>query len=162
MSTLNPERLRFRWARVRPELPPGIHEPKHKGDCGWDLSAMEDVIIRPTTTVDVPINCRLELPSGYWAEMKPRSSIAKRGLQLDAGIIDEGYRGPLYVICRNTHLPEDPHMRRVDINTIEIKAGERIGQLIFHRLHELWSEEVDWIDVSATSRGEAAFGSTGQ
>lgn len=149
---LYPERLRFQWARLDPDLPPGIHKPQHEGDCGWDLSAMYDIVIQPLGMVDIAINCRLQLPDSYWAEIKARSSIAKRGLQVDAGTIDNGYRGPLFVVLRNTK----PN------SLVEVKAGERVAQLVFHRLHELWDEEVEEIDTRGSSRGESAFGSTGR
>lgn len=171
-DSLHPTRKRFRWSRIDPALPPGIHQPKHDGDVGWDLEAMEEATISPHETADVPINCRVELPAGFWAEIKPRSSIAKRGLQLDGGIIDNGYRGPLFVICRNTLLPGPeytPQFAKMFAGflpnrdgSITIQAGERVGQLIFHRLNEVWDEEVESIDIAGSSRGEAAFGSTGR
>ena len=151
-ASLHAGRMKFRWARLDPDLDPGIHEPKHEGDCGWDLVAMQDMTIAPQNAVDIPINCRLELPPGYWAEMKARSSIAKRGLQIDAGTIDNGYRGPLYVVCRNTKTDKP----------ITVKAGERIAQLVFHRLHEVWAEEVEEININGSTRGESGFGSTGR
>lgn len=161
-STLHPVRLRFRWARLDPDVPPGIHKPQHPGDCGWDLSALSDVLIPAHDVVDVAINCRIELPDGYWAEMKARSSIAKRGLQIDAGTIDNGYRGPLFVVCRNTKLPQPDEIEKARPHGIHIKAGERIAQLVFHKLEDLWDEEVDEIDIRGSSRGESAFGSTGR
>ena len=160
MGSLHPDRLKFRWARINPDRPPGIHRPQHDGDCGWDLAAIHDIMIGPHEMVDIAINARIELPPAYWAEMKARSSIAKRGLQVDAGTIDNGYRGPLFVVCRNTLL--SPLADDISNNFIYIKAGERIAQLVFHRLHDLWDEEVDDIDTSGSSRGESAFGSTGR
>jgi dUTPase len=63
-------------ARVDPALPLGIQEPRHDGDCGWDLVAMEDMVIPPMESRDVPVNARLDLPPGVWGLMLARSSIA--------------------------------------------------------------------------------------
>lgn len=111
---------------------------------------MEDVVLAPGATRDVPINARVELPRGYWASIEARSSIVRRGLQVDAGIIDEGYRGQLFAVTRN-----------VGQSVVRINALERVAQLVFHKLHDLWCVEVAQIDVDGTSRAQAGFGSTG-
>lgn len=159
----------LRWSRVDPGLPPGLHLPKRSGDVGWDLEAMHDVVIPPMQAVDVPINARLELPDGVWAEIRARSSIARRNLQVDAGTIDTGYRGDLFVLVRNMTFPRlmtsalGLHAAPVenDRGTVTIRAGERVGQLVFYHVARVWAVEVDEVDQS-TERGINGFGSTGR
>lgn len=172
---------RMRVARADPDLPLGIHEPKREGDVGWDLVAMEDVTIPPMTALDVPVNAAVELPHRTWAEIRPRSSISRRNLQVDAGTIDNGYRGRLFVLVRNVQLPSEQwgyytddgliistlrHMRFVDEkvvngNAIRIQAGERIAQLVLYRACPAWIQEVEVVDTN-TQRGSDGFGSTGR
>ena len=156
----------LRWAVLDESLPPGIHTPKLDGDVGWDLEAMEDVTIFPGKALDIPINVRLHLPKGVWAEIRGRSSIARRGLQVDAGTIDTGYRGPLYVLARNTKVwqPGDPTSDEFrNENAVRIKAGERVGQVVFYNILHMGYTHVAKDDFdSDTERGENGFGSTGK
>jgi dUTP pyrophosphatase len=163
---MNPTKGELRAQRLNPSLPLGIHAPQHEGDCGWDLEAMETVVIPPMQSVDVPVNARVQLPPGTWGQMLARSSIAKRNLQVEAGVIDNGYRGPLFVVLRNMTLPD------VDIaplfgrgghhptrHSVTIQAGERLAQLVISKLFSgRLVEDVVEID---TARGDSGFGSTG-
>lgn len=165
--------LTVRWQRIDPNGP-GLHEPKLEGDVGWDLEASKDVSIQPGQAVDVPTNIRLELPPYIWAEIRARSSIARRGLQVDSGTIDNGYRGPLFALVRNMTTVRPADLVNLDgnafdidaadrwstENTIQISAGERVAQVVFHVVVNPAGEEVDVIDLDS-DRGEAGFGSTG-
>lgn len=166
------KRTAMRWARIDPDLPGGLHRPKKHGDIGWDLEAMEDVVIGPMQSADVPVNAQIQLPEGFYADVRNRSSMARRGLYVDQNLIDTGYRGPLFVFIRNMQMPERWNLDGVQIYgpagcgkppaepTVTIKAGERIAQLVFHHAKPIWDMEVEEIDVS-TERGGTGFGSTG-
>lgn len=155
-------------ARVNSDLPLGLHAPKKDGDIGWDLEAMETVVIGPMQSMDVPVNARIALPENYYADIRNRSSMARRGLYVDQNLIDTGYRGRLFVFIRNMQLPRycvsawggDPYIDE-HVGKIKIEAGERIAQLVFHKLAPVWTIEVDVIDT-LTERGEDGFGSTGR
>lgn len=171
VDALHRSRTKLRWSRIDLDRPGGLHEPKRPGDIGWDLEAMEDITIPPMQVVDVPINARIELPPGYWAEIRARSSFATRNMQVEAGTIDTGYRGQLFVLIRNLHLPVGPapspfvalasYQRMLDESFAFIKRGERVGQLVFHHTTPLWAAEVEAIDLN-TERSENGFGSTGR
>lgn len=175
LDRLRCEKNRVRWCKINPTCEAKLHEPKRQGDVGWDLEAAEDTYIAPGQAIDVPTNVRLHLPDHVWAEIRARSSIARRGLQVDAGTIDTGYRGPLFALVRNmaSPLPGDlvsgatPGLVRVDTYTdwyreatIKIEAGERIAQVVYRRSCPTWAEEVEVIDESS-ERGKDGFGSTG-
>jgi dUTP pyrophosphatase len=165
-------RHRMQVAQVDPALPLGIHPPKLDGDVGWDLEAMEDVQIPPMEARDVPINAQIALPDGHWAEIRSRSSIARRNLQVDAGTIDNGYRGPLFVLVRNMQLPDihprlDHEHGYDDLsNWATIQRGDRIGQLVIYRMSPVWMLTVPTgyfqEELMDTQRGTAGFGSTGR
>lgn len=79
----------------------------------------------------------------------PRSGLAwKHSIDVGAGVIDADYRGPVGVILFN-HSDVD----------FEVKAGDRIAQLIIEKIVTPEVEEVD--DLDATERGSGGFGSTG-
>lgn len=99
----------------------------------------------------VPTGLSIELPSGYEAQVRPRSGLAiKRGLtMLNApGTIDSDYRGEIMCVVVNLS------------NEIQIiEPGERIAQLVIARY-----ERITWSETSALSdsaRGAGGFGSTG-
>lgn len=174
VDKLRPDRTRVKWERIS-KLGPGLHEPKRKGDVGWDLECAEEMTIYPGQAVDVPTNIQLELPDGVWAEIRARSSIVRRGLSVEAGTIDTGYRGPLFALVRNMatlpaalihdalsgyHEYVDPLRTWNEDNAVTILAGERVAQVVFHPVTRVWALEAVAIN-KATERGEDGFGSTG-
>lgn len=79
----------------------------------------------------------------------PRSGLAwKHSIDVGAGVIDADYRGPVGVILFN-HSDVD----------FEVKAGDRIAQLIIEKIMTPDVMEVE--DLDSTVRGEGGFGSTG-
>lgn len=159
---LHQQKTCVRWARVDPAKPGGLHLPQLRGDIGFDMECMEDTLIPPMATVDVPVNARLEMPDGYYAFIWNRSSMGKRNLYVDQNLIDTGYRGRLFVLIRNMRLPrpvyESGHVH--DDGEIVLRAGERIAQLIFQKVAPLWTVEVEEISTD-TDRSVDGFGSTG-
>lgn len=147
---LHSDRNRIAWSRVRPDLPAGIHEPKLAGDIGWDVEAMEDATLVAGECANVAVNCRLALPEGFYADIRNRSSMSRRGIYVDQNVIDTGYRGELFIFLRNMQ----PKMTTV-------RAGERIAQLVFHRVHPVWLDEIEDVPMT-TDRGARGFGSTGR
>ena len=84
--------------------------------------------------------------------MLPRSGLAARhGIALvnAPGLIDAGYRGEVRVLLLNTDR-EHPY---------EVRAGERIAQLVIVAFHELEPLVVD--ELSPSERDERGFGSSG-
>lgn len=110
------------------------------------------MILQPMERVAIPTGLAMSLPSGYEAQLRPRSGLAlKQGLSLvnTPGTIDADYRGEVKVIVIN--LGQEP---------IEISHGMRIAQLVFTPVIQAEFEAVETLDE--TSRGTAGFGSTGQ
>jgi dUTP pyrophosphatase len=119
-------------------------------DAGFDLYVAEDTRIPIDGFKDVPLGISVELPKGKWGMLTGRSStVWKRRILVVQGIIDNGYRGPLFAGCQN-----------VGQHACELERGERIAQLI------LFSVETPVLryasKLSESDRGEAAFGSSGR
>ena len=129
------------------------HEPQyhHSGDAGFDLVVSEPRVVYPGSFVDVPCGVAVAFPEGVWGMITGRSStLRKRKLMVAQGIIDEGYRGPLFAGVWN-----------LGREKTWILDGDRIAQLVLFRGVaggvQLERGEVD----QETSRGAAGFGSTG-
>ena len=121
---------------------------------GMDLRAHieEDIILKPLERSIIPTGLFMALPTGYEAQVRPRSGLAaKHGLTVlnSPGTIDADYRGEIGVILVN--------LSNVDFT---IKNSERIAQIVIAK-----HERAEWNTVqslSETSRGAGGFGSTGQ
>jgi dUTP pyrophosphatase len=132
------------------------HElPKYSTNesAGLDLRAELEspIVLEPGQRSLIPTGLKIALPTGYEAQVRPRSGLAyKHGITVlnSPGTIDADYRGDVGVILIN-HGSE----------SFTIENGERIAQLIIAKFVQIDWDEV--LDLSTTSRGEGGFGSTG-
>lgn len=68
-------------------------------DAGYDLTIISVYKSFSSKTKLYDTGIKLDIPNGYYVEIVPRSSISKSGyiLSNNIGIIDQGYKGNLYV-----------------------------------------------------------------
>jgi dUTP pyrophosphatase len=123
---------------------------------GLDLLAAvpeaSPLILSPGQRALVPTGLTIALPSGYEAQVRPRSGLAsKHGVTvLNApGTIDADYRGEIGVLLINHG--DAP---------FTIRRGERIAQMVIASV--VRAELVLAESLSATERGSGGFGSTGR
>jgi dUTP pyrophosphatase len=134
-------------------LPLPSYQSKHAA--GLDLVAAvpreEPVKLPAGARALIPTGFALELPSGYEAQVRPRSGLAlKAGVTLlnGPGTIDADYRGEVMVILIN-HGTE-PFL---------VQRGDRIAQLVIAPVASV--EVVAVAALANTERGQGGFGSTG-
>lgn len=109
-----------------------------------------DVTIQPFTSRLIDLQIQVAIPHGYYGRMASRSGLAvKKNLEVGAGVVDSDYRGNLMALLRN-HGAE----------SVSLKGGDRIAQLIITPHHTLIAEDVASLDD--TKRGDGKFGSTGE
>lgn len=128
---------------------------------GFDLFSVDQMLVRPHERVVVGTGICIEFPKfpecgvseEFYGQIAPRSGLAvKNGIMTMAGIIDTDYRGEIKVVLYNA----DPVMNFL------INQGDRIAQLIFHKLHMFDFILVhELAGLSGTERGDGGFGSTG-
>lgn len=144
----------------------------NEGDLGYDIyyNALNgyDILSNPTIVekenwygelqlypqerVMIKTGIHIAFPEGYGGLLKERSSLAKQGLVITGGVIDNSYTGEIRVICAN-----------LSGDIITIKHGERFAQLIFTLLTGFEFEVVTSLDdFKQTNRGQNGFGSTGK
>lgn len=117
----------------------------------FDLYVSQDTILPHDEPVLVSTGIAMDIPPGYCVKLYGRSSMHKRGMIVQTGIIDSDYsNGEIKIQAVNfCHaLP------------ILLKAGERIAQFMVERLEPTELEETD--TLRETARGAAGFGSTGR
>lgn len=118
-----------------------------------DLFADVDDELRlpPLERALIPTGIAIALPSGFEAQIRPRSGLAlTEGLTFvnSPGTIDSDYRGEIQLIAIN--LGHEP---------IVIKRGERVAQMVIQRVIKGRWREVD--ELAPSKRQEGGFGHTG-
>ncbi|GKX31751.1 deoxyuridine 5'-triphosphate nucleotidohydrolase [Vallitalea longa] len=121
---------------------------------GMDLYACleDDVLLEKGKIKLIPAGIKIALPSGYEAQIRPRSGLAlKHGISLvnTPGTIDADYRGEIKVIMIN--FGEEDFL---------IKHGERIAQMVINKIEQVDLEVTDTLEE--TTRGSGGFGHTGK
>ena len=137
-----------------------INQSKHvlpsyqtSNSAGMDLRANldESVLLKPLQRALIPTGLYLEIPTGYEAQIRPRSGLAyKHGISIvnSPGTIDADYRGEIKVLLVN-----------LSDQDFTVEDGERIAQMVVAR-----HETVEWQEAAAlsdTERGAGGYGSTG-
>lgn len=154
-----------------------------EGAAGFDLVAVEDVIIPPGETKLIRTGLAFEIPQGYEMQIRPRSGISLRTKLRIAnapGTIDSDYRGEVGVIVENTHSGRYPDgaVRRygfhvdgspargkftdgspIRYGSYIIRAGDRIAQAVIAPV--VRANFVEAGELTVTKRGAGGFGSTG-
>jgi dUTP pyrophosphatase len=143
--------MRIRIKKLHPDahLPMYAHGPLE--DAGMDVRCLDGAVLEPQVPLCLPTGLALEIPGGYEVQIRPRSGLAlKHAITLpnSPATIDPGYRGELKIILLN-----------LGKTTYEVKAGDRIAQMVVARY-----EAVEWeeSDLAESVRGAGGFGSSGR
>ncbi len=116
---------------------------------GADISTPADFFLEPHSRKLIKIGLKVAIPKGYYGRIAPRSSLAKDGIDVGAGVIDSDYRGEVRVLLINTTSDQ-----------VRFNTGEHIAQLILEKITRGNIKFVEELDL--TTRGEGGFGSTGK
>lgn len=130
--------------------------PKYETEnsAGMDVRAhleTGEITIEPGERALIKTGLKLEIPSGYECQVRPRSGLAyKHGITVlnSPGTIDADYRGDVGVILINH-----------GTSNFVVTDGERIGQIVFAKYERAEWEVAE--NLETTERGEGGFGSTG-
>ena len=158
----------------------GMPRQKTPGAAGWDLryipppdfKAMDarpdKAVANPAVGVSglgvvtlyqggnalLPTGIRIAVPDGFEAQIRPRSSLAAKGLIVtnSPGTVDSDYRGEVKVL-----------MTMTQAGPVTIMPGDSIAQIVFTPIYEPEFKECTATDFDElkTERGAGGFGSTG-
>lgn len=118
-------------------------------DAGFDLTAVGDHLVVVGGRAQIPLSVSVAPPPDHWGFLVARSSLwTKLGLMMIPGVIDTGWRGPLYAQVYNPG--PDPTL---------VKHNSRVAQLI---LLPTWQGEANFVTrLPEHKRGINGFGSSG-
>jgi deoxyuridine 5'-triphosphate nucleotidohydrolase len=128
-------------------------------DAGYDLTIIKEHKRLNSKTVIYDTGIKLEIPNGYYVEIVPRSSISRSGYMLanNVGIIDQGYRGNLYIALTKIN-DEIPDITDLANWRLPWKCCQMIvKKQIYSKLVYCDSGQDD---IEKSNRGTGAFGST--
>ena len=116
---------------------------------GHEIFAAKDKILQPGLCTTVSLEINMEIPKGYFGKIYPRSGLlVNHFVSCDGGVIDSGYHIIFKAIMTNHS--EAPY---------EISIGQRIAQLIFHKVEQVSFIKAD--TLTKTERQCGSFGPTG-
>lgn len=152
-----------RAVEVTIEYDDPVFEPKYKTDgaacCDLVANIPEDgatgrreIQLMPSNSVIFDCGFRMALPAGWEAQVRCRTSMAKKGIIVTnaPGTIDADYRGRMKCMLTN-----------VCREIVVVRHLDRVGQM---KLSPVWyfKFKPGKVSVDETDRGEGAFGSTGE
>jgi dUTP pyrophosphatase len=133
----------------------GLPLPAYASDgaSGMDIRACVEgpVTLNPGEIRLIPTGLAFSIPSGYEAQIRPRSGLALNhgiGMVNSPGTIDSDYRGEVGIILINWG--KDPFV---------VRRGDRIAQMVISRVTR--AEISVTSDLDATHRGTGGFGHSG-
>jgi len=122
------------------------------GSICFDVFSPFTFTFRPRWIERISTGLAFELPIGIGLDIRPRSSLASKGLIIlnSPSTLDSDYRGELLISCMN-----------LSDTSISISKGDRIAQI--RLLKEIYIDEWEEVEeLSETERGKGGFGSTGR
>ncbi len=144
-----------------------------QGDAGMDITAAEEVVIAPGETRLVPTGIRVAIPQGYELQVRPRSGISLNTplrIPNSPGTIDSGFRDEIQILMTNGSEAASPDSGAAPEHRITAKGnpkgtyiiskGDRIAQLVLHKVPAVRWETVDSVENEGIDRS-GGFGSTG-
>lgn len=118
---------------------------------GLDLQSAESCLVPARERRLISTGISVAIPQGCYGRVAPRSGLSlKHFVDVGGGVIDEDYRGEVFVLFFN--------FSDVDF---AIQKGDRIAQLICEPIHRPLVFEIFDEELSKTERGANGFGSTG-
>jgi dUTP pyrophosphatase len=126
----------------------------YKSDSGFDLYALESVVIKPFGREAVSTGIKVSFEEGYELQVRPKSGLAlNMGLTVlnTPGTVDQGYTGEIKVIVFNTNN-----------NSVMIEKGMKIAQGVLCPVIQGKYVNFNVVDsLENKDRNDNGFGSTG-
>ncbi len=135
------------------KIHPNALIPKYQteGSSGFDLHAVEEVMIKSHSVGLVKIGICLSLEVGYELQVRTRSGLALNHQVMvlnSPGTVDNDYRGEIKVILAN-----------LSDKDFKVQVGDRIAQGVVQKTYK--AEFIECEQLDETLRGSGGFGSTG-
>ncbi|XP_054155971.1 uncharacterized protein LOC128954417 [Oppia nitens] len=115
---------------------------------GYDLYANDVGVLQQNERKLISTGVKMQIPNGCYGQICARSSMALKGIDVGAGVIDSDYTGEIKVLLINN-----------SINNFAYIHGDKIAQIIILPLKKVTMFNATF---KQTQRAEKGFGSTGK
>lgn len=122
----------------------------HHADAGLDLYTPVGVYVNPYGEAIVDTGVHIEIPFGFFGDIRSKSGLLFKENLFTDGTIDSGYTGPIKVKIIN--FGDEPYV---------FNKGDKIAQMVIQRCELPELVVVEKI-ATTTERGSNGFGSTGK
>jgi len=142
-------KVKYRYADTNNPIEVPVHQSKYSA--GADVRSAEDAVLNPMETKAIGTNLIVELPKGFFLEVRSRSGLAFKDSVFvlnSPGTIDEDYKHEIRIILHNA-----------GIRPFEIKKGDRIAQFLLRNYIQMEFVDEKFTDLDKNRGG--GFGSTG-
>lgn len=172
----------IKWYKMREEakIP-----TKRKEDAGFDIYTTEkEVVLMPLETHLFATGLGAVADPGYWLFARDRGSTGSKGIHTQCGIIDNGYRGEIFIcICNNNPYPVkftnqiDKIIKKKDEFLFDNDGNEYVGDVLYYPVSKaiaqiipIYQPTVESYEISEdewninlnTERGEGKLGDSGK
>lgn len=135
---------------IRDDRLSAVPARKRESDAGYDVVTPVGFILHPGKTEEVRTGLRVNCPRGYFFELRGRSSLNAKGIEVMDSVIDATYTGEIVLYLKNR-----------GATSFTFNPGDRIAQLIFLPQIHVKFQEVQSFPKDDEARGTAGFGSSG-
>ncbi|XP_054152506.1 uncharacterized protein LOC128959313 [Oppia nitens] len=115
---------------------------------GYDLYANDVGVLQQNERKLISTGVKMQIPNGCYGQICARSSMALKGIDIGAGVIDSDYTGEIKVLLINN-----------SINNFAYIHGDKIAQIIILPLKKVTMFNATF---KQTQRADKGFGSTGK
>ena len=132
------------------EAPDLMPKKAHEEDACFDIYASKDCVVPAVGTCPVPTGVKMNIPSGYYVEIRPRSGMAfKHSVTAFMGTIDCSFLDEVKILLKND-----------SIYPYHVNRGDRIAQFKLTKLEPTEIVQVDSFGDTFDRGG--GFGSSGR
>ncbi len=145
----SPEKIRLEVRLTHPDAK--LPFKSRDTDAGYDIYSVQEAYLEPNCATAIKTGIHISAPPGYFYTIEGRSSLWRKGIFPNRGIIDSTFTGEIEVSLVNANKI-----------SYHIKVGDRIAQIILQRQYDAHFEIVNEFSELYNQRGINGFGSTGR
>lgn len=163
----------------------GIIPSKRPEDAGFDIySCIDSYLLMPGEKHLFPTGIAAAAEPGWWLLAFDRGSTGSKGIHTHCGIIDNGYRGEIFIcLCNDNSYPVKfcRDTMKIEYNHMDFyydrDGKEQIGPILYYPLSKAIAQiipipqpqvesteatEEEWEAMSNTERGDSKLGASGK
>ena len=143
--------VKIELRRVGAEIP----RKSHSGSSCYDIKSLDEITLRPGDRHIFDLGFGIKMSKGWMMQIFDRSGLSTvNRIEIPGSpkIIDNDYRGNLFVTLENRHKKY----------TYTVEKGDKIAQMGIFRSYLIEFQPTRKIDRYETSRGSGCLGSTGR